>query len=115
MVAHLFFWFLHWSLFEGGGLKIFGVVGHIQVDTFLQINYFFDAKHASSWIFLKGQANPRKSMTSQLAFLSQHYKVLTDSQIGTVTCLGGGLLAMCGSRVGAYSRGLIRGFTEPMG
>ena len=37
-------------------------------------------------------------------FLSKPYKVLADSQIGTVACLGGGLLTTYSSMVGANSR-----------
>ena len=43
------------------------------------------------------------------AFFPKHYKILTGSQISTVTCLGGGLfqeglLKICNARRGAYSR-----------
>ena len=36
-----------------GGFKIFLVVTHNPVETFLLINYFFDATHTSNRIFLK--------------------------------------------------------------
>ena len=35
----------------------FLVVGHIPVEIFLLVNYFFDATHTSNRIFFKGQAN----------------------------------------------------------
>ena len=58
-------------LIRGGTLQIFLIVGHIPGEIFKQIfvNYW-------------------------LRFLSQLYKTVANSQIGTVTCLGG-----------AYSKG----------
>ena len=41
------------GLFEGA-LKIFLVVVHIPVGTFLLVNYSFDATHTSNRIFFKG-------------------------------------------------------------
>ena len=37
--------------------KIFFVVGHIPIDIFLQVNYFFDAARTSNTKFFKGQIN----------------------------------------------------------
>ena len=45
------------GIIRRGGLKIFFVARHIQVETFLLTSYFFDATHTSSRIFFKGQAN----------------------------------------------------------
>ena len=56
------------GFFEGagdffeGGLKSFLVVGHIPVETFLLISYFFDATHTSSRIFHKGCPHFRGGM-----------------------------------------------------
>ena len=55
--AHLFFGLCMRAYSSGGGdLKIFG---HIQVETFLLLNYFFDATHVNRIIFFKRQANLR--------------------------------------------------------
>ena len=39
------------GLIRRGALKIFLVVGHIPVEVFLLINYFFDATHTSNRVF----------------------------------------------------------------
>jgi len=44
------------TLFEGGFRNIL-VVGHIPVEIFLLVNYFFDAKLTSYWMFFEGKAN----------------------------------------------------------
>ena len=71
-----------------GGLKIFLVVGNTPVEILLLINYFFDAKHTSHRIFLRAE---KFSFINDGFFCPSTIKVLTDSQISTVTCLHGGL------------------------
>ena len=41
----------------GGGLKIVLVLGHIPVEIFLLVKYFFDITHTNIEMLLKGQAN----------------------------------------------------------
>ena len=43
--------------YSKGGLKLFQIVGHIPVESFLLINYFFDGTHTSNRKFYKGQAD----------------------------------------------------------
>ena len=72
--AYLFFEFLHWGLFKGGfiqggvyskgglfkgDLKSLLVVGHIPVEIFLLITYFFDATHTRNRMLHKGRATFR--------------------------------------------------------
>ena len=75
------------------------VVGHIPVDAFLLAYYTFVAP--SKRISFKGQAYLRSLMTA-FSFLA----VLSTNRLSnsTVTCLGGGFLAICNSRTGANSR-----------
>ena len=42
-----------------GALKIFLVVGHIKIEIFLLLNYFFDSTHKSNRISFKEQASSR--------------------------------------------------------
>ena len=51
------FGFLHGGEFDGGGLKVFLVVGHIPVQTSQLVDYFFDATHTSNSILSTGEAN----------------------------------------------------------
>ena len=56
------FWIFAW-VFSKWDQNIFLVVGHIPVETFPLVNYFFDATHTSKGFF-KRQANPRRPMTA---------------------------------------------------
>ena len=43
------------ALNRGGGFKIFLAVGHIPVEIFLLVNYFFEATHTSNKMFLRAR------------------------------------------------------------
>ena len=62
--AYSFFGCLHGGIFTKGlirigGLKISLIVGHIPVEIFLLVSYFFDATRASNRIFVNGVENFR--------------------------------------------------------
>ena len=120
------FGFLHGGLFKGGsgwgGLliqSIFLVVGHIPIEIFLLFNYFSTIQlffyHSTIFLLFNYFSDAAHAIgclygASTLSFINgcfflpslKYYKVLTDSQIGTFTCLGWGLFD--GRRIGGGGR-----------
>ena len=68
------------GVFEGG-LKFFLLFGHIPVELFLLVTYFFDATQTSDRIFFKGQGNFPQLVTA-FSFLkpSAHSRFLSLRQ-----------------------------------
>ena len=56
--------------YSKGGSKIFLVVGHVPVQSFLLATYFFAAAHTSNRMFLKGQDNSRQLIAAFLSCIS---------------------------------------------
>ena len=76
------------------GLKSFPGSDQVPVEIFLLIHCFFDATLTSNLVFL------RDNQIFVIASFSFHlYKALKDSQIGTVTCLGGDLFKAANVRL----------------